>query len=138
MNLVAVGQERFKILELDRQTKAYLMGTVENFPLAFPSFQSLEPQGERLRSLVERYVQRLIEAGAAQFDLHELPSDPVPLAYIAGSILQATPAQKQEILSIPDALELVNHMTALYRREIALLRPLLANRAVEPGTFSNN
>jgi len=138
MDIVAVGQERFRILSLQTNVEPYLIGTVEAYPLANPQPGVVRKNGQVLRRMVLRYLTILVEAGASQFDRESLPEDPVELAYMASSLVQLDPHKKYELLAAGSAADLVSSVYAIYRREVALLKPLLRVTVSDKGVFSNN
>lgn len=137
MNVTAIGKERFRVLSLNRSSRAYLMGTVESYPLARAEAKSLRGSGERLREWVRRYLSLLIESGNMELDLEQLPGDPLLLAYMSAAVLQVPPLQKQRLLSLHDAQSFLFELRKLFRRETAILRALLGENVLE-GPFSVN
>lgn len=99
MNLVAVGVDRFRILErLDDQT--YARGRVRLLPdRATPVPAGL---GERVRQLFGRY---LLGRGLPEKRLGEiqLPSDPLALSYLVAATLSTTSRQRQQLLEAESA-----------------------------------
>jgi len=139
MNIVVLGQERFRIFSVDRVSYPYLVGMVDIFPLLNETPEALSQAGQSLRPWVERFIQALLEAGDAQFDLQQLPDDPVALAYLAASILQIPPSQKQELLTLRRADELLTNLQTIYRREAAILDVMLSKKGGDEGIpFSRN
>jgi Lon protease-like protein len=139
MNIVALGMERFRILSLDREAYPYLVGLVENYPLIKDPPEILEAPTRHLRLDVEHFIQTLVKLSSGQFDVKQLPDDPVQLGFMAAALLQIAPAEKQELLSVERAGTLLEHLQYLYHRETALLRTI----ASEPGSgqigsFSRN
>lgn len=140
MNILAVGEERFRILALD-DSHPYLVGQVEPYPLANQHPPTLTQTARRLRALVRRYLDALAEADLIEFETGQLPQDPLALAYLAATILQVAPAQKQALLTADSASRFLADLYALYRHELALLAALLANPdedALEVGPFTLN
>ncbi len=138
MNILAVGQERFRILSL-RHDQPYLVGTVELYPLNVVEPRRLSQADRRLRPWVERYMQTLARAGDVQFDAGQLPADPLGLAYLAAALLQIPLAQKQALLASEHAAVLLDDLRAFYRRETVLLDAMIAQGNREPeGPFSLN
>lgn len=138
MNIVALGQKRFRILSLDYE-RAYLVGRVELYPLERSHSEFLEQKGNRLRPMIRRYMQILTEASEANLDPRHLPHDPLVLAYLASVLLQIPPEQKQKLLTLKHATDLLNDLLVIYRRELALLRALLSGEARQSlGHFSVN
>ena len=138
MNILAIGQERFRIVSLDKASLPYLVGSVETIPLQTKDQDAVLRGGEALRKLVDRYLQMISQTGSAPFGQEELPDDPAPLAYYAAAFLQIPATQKQGLLSIHNELELLIEVHKLYRREIALLKVMLSNGTKEQGSFSLN
>ena len=137
MNILAVGRERFRILDFN-QEKAYLTGAVEPFPLDMPEPGSTRAVRE-LRPLLEAYLRLLGEAGDLEFDVESIPDDPELTAYLGAAVLQMPNETKQALLTIPDAAHMLRDMRTLYRRELPLLRRLLAEPQTipeGPGPFS--
>lgn len=138
MNILASGQERFHIRSLKRD-QPYLVGIVESFPLTNDEKINLHEGSNILRRWMKRYLEMLAVASKAQFDLVELPEEPVKLAYLASFLLDIPITQKQALLDIEDAGELITNLRAIYRREVTLLDTFLtAKEEVDPGPFSVN
>jgi Lon protease-like protein len=125
MNIVALGQQRFRILSLDYEGP-YLVGKVEIYPIEALDAHSLAEKGLLLLPWVKRYMEILTQASDAELDPEHLPTDPLVLAYLAAVLLQIPPEQKQSLLAFTQATDLLTHMYSIYRREVALLRELLS------------
>jgi len=138
MNILANGEERFRIVSLDKASLPYLVGSVEAIPLNVEDPAALLKEGRFLRRLVDWYLRMISETGSVPFGKEDLPKDPVPLAYYAAAFVQIPAVQKQQLLSIHDGLELLTEVRKLYRREIALLKVMLSNGNKEKGSFSLN
>ncbi len=124
MNLVVVGDERFRIHSLDTSLP-YLRGEVESFPLENPHPLTVLRVINELRSQVSEYLRRLSAASKDELDLSgmELPDDVHGLLYLSAALLQIPLVEKQPLLEAPHAGDLLAHLHRLYRREIALLSP---------------
>jgi uncharacterized protein len=135
MNLTVVGDERFHILRMG-VGQPYLTAFVESTPLK--AHQTLEVvRGVRVLrqrlagylNLLSRYSQEG-EGGDGlhlDFDLTELqlPEDPMMLIYLSAALLQIPAAEKQPLLEAETAQDLLNKIQRLFRRELAVLPPLL-------------
>ncbi len=138
LNIVAIGQERFQILSID-YSQPYLIGQVELMPLVTLDAIALATAGNGLRPWVDRYVEALGRSDNLEIDTQHFPTEPLPLAYLAAYLLQIPMEQKQDLLSAPDALTLIQETHSLYRREVTLLSAMLARTAAEDdGPFSLN
>ncbi|NWF71150.1 MAG: LON peptidase substrate-binding domain-containing protein [Chloroflexi bacterium] len=120
MNILALGQERFRILEL-KHDKPYLVGMVEMLPLRDSDVHAVDDGISRLRPMMMRYLDILKEAGQIQFDSKQLPEDTETLAYLAAVLLQVSSEQKQNLLASERLSVMLAELRTLYRRELALL-----------------
>ena len=139
MNIVAVGQERIRILSFDNQTQPYLVGKARLYPLSNLNPTAVAAQAALLRRQFEQLVELLSKAGGSQLDLSQLPQDGIALAFLAAAVLQITPLQKQELLSIARADKLLDRLQLLYRRELTLMQTVTADvKILQAGGFSRN
>ncbi len=126
MNVEVVGQERFRIVALHRD-KAYLQGTVENYPLLPAGEAETQKAVRALLPWLSRYLELLGQAAETSFDMQQLPTDPTALAYLAAIVLQAPMHDKQRLLAAPALTDLLAGECALFRREISLIRVMLTS-----------
>ncbi len=141
MNIVAIGVERFEIQDLNRDHRPYLVGTVETRPLdRRDETHTLSHAGKRLRPWVERYINVLSTvAENSEFDPAQLPDDPTALAYLAAALLQIPADQKQNLLAMNQASDLLSDIRTIYRREVALLNAIIERESHQvQGLFSLN
>jgi Lon protease-like protein len=139
MNIIAVGEDRFRIQSLETGKMPYLIGWVDQFPLDI----SLEPELgraiEKLKPWLKVYLQLLPQEEGTPSDSIQIPDDPRTLIYLAAILLQVPPLKKQEFLSAERAGDLLAELQTAYRREIALLRTLLSEQKPESEKrFSKN
>jgi hypothetical protein len=114
------------------------VGTVDRFPIMNAEPPNLIDNSERLRRQVERFIQSLMKAGGGEFDLSQLPDDPVLLAYTAATLLQIPSVEKQVLLESEHSDVLLERLSVVYKREIALLQAVLEERGRAQGSFSVN
>jgi Lon protease-like protein len=139
MNIIAVGEDRFRIRSLETRKTPYLIGWVDQFPLDISLDSELERAIEKLKPWLKVYLQMLPHEEAAGFDSIQIPDDPTALIYLAAVLLQVPPLKKQEFLSAERAGNLLVELLTAYRREIALLRALLSEQKLESEKrFSKN
>ena len=122
MNIVAIGQERFRTISLDRNKAPYLNGVVQPFPLVDTDNVAVRKAGDRLKPWLQKYLDILATAAGVDFDVPQIPDDPVALAYLAAIALQVSNNEKQGFLSTETTLQLMDHLQAVYQREVAILR----------------
>jgi len=124
MNIIAVGQERFRILSLS-QERPFLSGSVEMLPLQDENPRHSLKNGMRLLPLVKKYLNTLETIGQLQFDYAQLPKDPQSLAFLSAVLLQTENEHKQELLDIDSVSILIDTLITTYRREVVLLDTML-------------
>ncbi len=133
-----VGQQRFRIVRLHHD-QAYLTGTIEEYPLGGIDQRQARRSAVALLPWLSRYLGLLGEKADAKFDPSELPRDPASVGYLAGIVVQIPMVEKQHLLSIATATELLEQERTIYRRETALLRAMLGKeRPPDSTTFSPN
>lgn len=125
MNITVVGEERFRILELDA-SQAYLTGQVESRPMENPRPLDVLRGLRELRSLLQIYLRLVSRANPEDPDLTqlELPEETQELLYMAASLLQLPTVEKQPLLEAETLSYLLHQLLRLFRREIAVLQPL--------------
>lgn len=140
MNIVAVGQERFRVLSL-AQERPYLVALAELYPLGDTDTLAAARGAQRLRPIVIDYLQMLKDAGQIQFDPNQLPRDAQSLVYLSAVLLQVPTAQKQPLLAAERLTTLLDTLRGIYRRELALLAAMKTwseNDSLQQGPFSVN
>lgn len=139
LNIISIGQGRFRIHSIDAETFPYLLAEVENLPLQNPRPENVARLAEQLRPLVERFIRSLVKAGNGEFDLEQLPEEPVSLAYVAAALMQGPSSQKQQILAIDQAESLLIALQSVFKRENAFLQQMLReSNILQNGGFSKN
>ena len=138
MNITTLGKKRFRILSLEKTAEPYLIGRVVYYPLTNPDPETVNAAGARLRLWVDRYLSMLLDSGAMKIEIQKLPKPAIQLAYFAASLANISPVEKQHCLASSNAVELVNRLLSMYRREVALLKTMLLNREEGTGVFSSN
>jgi Lon protease-like protein len=138
MNILTVGQERFRITSLHRD-RPYLVGEVEMHPFVEGDTARVAVLGRLLRPWVEQYLDLLGKVENVQFDFSQLPQEPFPLACLSASLLKIGLPEKQELLSTPDMIEFMKKTRVLYRKEVTLLSSIIAQDVKQQvGPFSLN
>lgn len=126
LNILAVGEERFRILELNRKLE-YLRGEVDIQPMTASDRDELDQAGAALSPWVQRYLRVLREADLISHELKTLPADPIELANLGAFLLQVPPEQKQALLACDDGVQFVKDSHRIFCREVTLLTRLLMN-----------
>ena len=118
-DLLSVGSRRFRITELLTEGKPYLRAAVEFLDERDGPLRG--DQVTRARDLLGLYDAILVRlAGRATGS--ELPDDASALSYQIAARLPLPPGERQELLVLDTTAERLQRLSALLRREIALLR----------------
>ena len=138
INLTAVGEERFRVVELHTTSASYLLGDVEMIPMPKADTTEAGETALRLKPWVRRYLDVQGDQGATPIETVELPDDPESLGYLAAALLQEPLVKKQAYLEAEDNLTLLRLLLPAYRRETALLQVMLKEGASKQEGFSRN
>ncbi len=137
MNILCVGQARFRIAELIYE-KPYLTGQVTLWP--WEPYQTGDVDIDRIRRLLERYLHLLAELADNQLEL-TLPDEPAALAHVAASVLQVELSEKQRLLTTASVSDLLNDIAEILQRELRAWQIVQASRQLssdEASSFSLN
>lgn len=122
MFLMAIGQDRFQIHALDRESKPYLMGTVETLAYETEELDALQEEVTHLHGRVLEYLKILSDLGKVEFETDNVPREPEALACMAASLLNVSNEKKQTLLTINKVSKLVQYLSPIYDQEVRLLR----------------
>jgi len=137
-NLLAVGQQRFRITSLT-QVEPFLKGQVEPFPLGGSMTPDFDPLRTHIQGKLVRYIQKLGRLREDALKVPRLSIDPEMLAFSVCNLLQLPLEEKQALLEIQNLLPLLNALDSILGREIALFEALLQRGPLEMmGAFGLN
>ncbi len=126
MNLITVGQERFIIKNIEASDEDFIIGSVDPYPL---SDRSNPPQMDtlvdRLRPMVQEYINHLADASGEDLSEATLPADPKALAYLAGTAVQGPLPDKQQLLASDSLGQLIVKTVNVMDRENKILTYML-------------
>ena len=134
MLIMTIGRDRFRVVRFQHD-KPYLAGMVEAAPLIEDKSERLEAEAVALFPLVREYLEILARTGSVEFDSAQIPTEPVPLSYLAATIIQLPAGEKQELLLLDRASQLLHEVLGIFRREVALMRTMPSH---DQGIFSQN
>jgi uncharacterized protein len=139
-NLTAVGDERFKIVEID-ESQPYLMGKVQGLILGRDCGLHMQRGRRSLSHWVGEYLSLIhsLEGTDPVKEMIHLPDDPLTLMYFAAALLQLPVVEKQPLLEDNDACNLLTDLQRLYRREVVVLSHLIESpqHMAERGAWMN-
>lgn len=122
-NLLAVGQERFRLLHISRH-QPYLIARVETLSFAEENESGLTHRTPPIRRLLDEYLQGLGDLGQWQEQDLTPPQEPAALAFLACGALQIPNEEKQRLLASKELSALFDQIERLLQRELALVQQL--------------
>lgn len=134
MIIITLGRERFRIHSLFKD-KPYLVGEVEALNLNIGHETRLASETKQLFPYVEEYLEIMSRSGSIEMDASDLPHDPQRFLYLAAAVIQLPLRDKQALLEIDDARELLHILYTYYRQELPVLRMM---PSADIGIFSLN
>ena len=127
LNLLAVGEKRFKLLEYSEADLPYLVGRVEALDDGESSVADPEKALREVHRLFRKYLRLLAEcSGMALPDL-ALPDEPTALGFCIAAVAQLPAMEKQRLLEMTDAQVRLKSEKRLLRRHIKELEALKNN-----------
>jgi Lon protease-like protein len=127
-DLVTVGSQRFRLLELD-DSRPYLQGEVDLLAEDAGDEAAAGVAGEAVRRGFRAYLDALTARGATQVSVPDLPADPVQLSYLVAASVIIDLGDQQALLAEPDAATRLAAERTLLSREATLLRSLTSTPA---------
>lgn len=125
MNLMAVGQDRFIIKNIEIGPDNLLIGRVDPYPLQDEEAPEIERLTQRLRPMVRQYIDHLADASGEDLSDATLPTDPTDLAFLAGTAIQGPLPDKQKLLSARSLGTLMATTVSMLHREDKILTYML-------------
>jgi Lon protease-like protein len=127
-DLVTVGTQRFRLLELD-DSRPYLQGEVDLLAEDAGDEAAAHVAAEAVRRGFRGYLDALTARGATQVSVPDLPADPVQLSYLVAASVIIDLGDQQALLAEPDAAARLAAERALLSRETTMLRSLTSTPA---------
>lgn len=124
MNIMAMGMQRFRILELDH-SHSYLSAKVAQFPLVNGSTKAAIEMVHRVRPKIFEYISLLSKASRTELKLDRLSEEPTTLACLVAIALQVDNSEKQKLLALPGVPEILDRERYLLSCETLLLRYMI-------------
>jgi Lon protease-like protein len=128
MNILSIGDRRFRILEYADFESPYLTGSVEYWDDEPADFLDLPKLMNNVgRNFIDylTLIMSLADQALPVSQLH-LPTDPSMLSYQVASNLQIDVNEKQELLEEPSAVARLQRELTLLRREGGFLQRLVS------------
>jgi len=120
LNIIFEGVSRVRVLTVSK-TGTTITANVEPLPERLERGVETEAYERRIRELAEKAVGLATGASAEVRQLVLGIDDPLRLAYLLGSMLDATAAEKQNILAADPLLKKLELVHAMLAREVSVL-----------------
>jgi len=125
--IVTVGSDRFRLLQVDSLSRPYLVGRVEWLPADPPEDGDGRLLAGGVGALFEQYVIAAAALGSStEPDAPELPDDPSVLSYLVAGNAVLTLEDRQALLEASTAAARLRAELRLLKRETTMLRRLRA------------
>jgi Lon protease-like protein len=126
MNLIAVGEERFRILEVTRE-QPYLVARVALLVDCDPD-PDAETLVEAVQAALKVYLNDLFELLDHPQEPFDIPGDPGRLSLVAAAVLQIPLAERQQLLEMTRASARLQQEHEWLAREVDKQKTLLRMR----------
>jgi ATP-dependent Lon protease len=120
LNIIFEGVARVRVLTVSK-TGTTIVASVEPLPERLEKDVETEAYERRIRELAEKAVGLATGASAEVRQIVLGIDDPLRLAYLLGSMLDATAAEKQNILAADPLLKKLELVHAMLAREVSVL-----------------
>lgn len=124
MNLLAIGESRFRLLEYSEAELPYLVGRVEALDDGDWSEGDHEKPLRDLHRLFKKYLRLLAECSGTALPELSLPEDPTALGFCIAAVTQMSTTEKQDLLEMTDPQVRLKSEKRLLRRQIKELETL--------------
>ena len=125
-DLVTVGSDRFRLLDVDRTSRPYLVGRVRWLPPDPPADEEGQLLAAGVRALFGEYAAAAAALQRVELELPPLPDDPSVLSYLVASSAVLTLEDRQGLLEADTAAARLRTELRLLKRETTMLRRLRA------------
>lgn len=125
-DIVAVGTERFRLLEVDRTSQPFLVGSVDWLPADPPAGPEDAALTGIVSSLFAEYATAAAGLQARPAETPELPSGPSELSYLVAGGAVLTLEDRQALLELGTARARLKAELRLLKRETTMVRRLRA------------
>lgn len=121
MNIIVVGEERFRLHDFRVSQHGYLLGDVTAYPLK----EDLPPTSDlvdKVARQLNRYLKALAQANGFRFRFDQFPTQPTDVALFAAIALRLPLEQKQHLLSLESVADLLAVESETLREELKLIQ----------------
>ncbi|MFN4293490.1 MAG: LON peptidase substrate-binding domain-containing protein [Thermoflexales bacterium] len=120
MNIMTLGEERFRLHDFRVSEHGYLIGDVTPFPFVEDAAPA-DPLVRAVSQRLARYLKLLGEASGLSFRFDHFPTQPVDVAVFTAIALRLPLEQKQSLLSQARVNDLLAIESEILREELKML-----------------
>lgn len=124
-DIVTVGTDRFRLLSVDRESRPYLVGSVDRLP-AEPPATGVAALADAVGALFAEYVDAAAGLQGRLTDEAELPGEPAELAYAVAAAAVLTLEDRQALLEAETTRARLRAELRMLKRETTMVRRLQA------------
>jgi uncharacterized protein len=139
MNIVATGQQRFRINYIKKH-QPYLLADVEEFSPVDGNQVLIAYYKKLLQPLITQYIEILSQISDIQFNPLHIPHNARSLAHVGSVLLQSEDKVKQDLLATGTLSLLMRKLLEIYQLETMLLKIRISppDDNFNIGSFSSN
>jgi Lon protease-like protein len=129
LNILTLGEERFRLLDFRVGDDGYLIGDVS----AYPFDESIVPTPELTQSVtrhLSRYLKLLADANGMRFRFDQFPTEPTEVAVFAAIALRLPLETKQRLLAQECVSDLLELESDVLQDELKMMR--IVSSAIRP------
>jgi Lon protease-like protein len=126
LNIVTIGQERFRLENYDEGDRPYLVGRVAPWPWDKDAHTE-KTLSRTVQRRLGQYIELFSRLSDTNVKLDLTTRSPSTLAFLAAIVLQVPPEQKQALLEVPSVGELMRQLDHVLRQENQALEIMLAS-----------
>ena len=134
LNIITMGEERFRLHDWRTSEHGYLIGDVTTFP-----FDADETPDDTLTGMVSlrlrKYLRLLAKANGVRFKFDQFPTDPTEIAWFAAIALRLPLDGKQQLLSQDQLSGLMSIESEVLSEELKMMG--IVESAIRPPDDNN-
>jgi Lon protease-like protein len=139
MNIVTVGEDRFRLTSYTAQKKAYMVGEIEPLNDEPVPGAELAAAAREVSQLAQRYVAMVQAASGHDLMPLQMGEDPARISFVVGGTLHIDNHQRQQILESTLIVQRLAMERAILEKEIAKIEEFLRlKKGGSLGPFSGN
>lgn len=119
--ILAVGTERFRLLDYIKDAKPYLVGITEPMRDEPGDPLVLNPLIEQIQDRFRAFVTALVKRAGIRMPAYDLPRSPEELSFVVASAIPSDSARREALLEMTDTAERLRMLQTMAETEISRL-----------------